>query len=72
LTTNLDKKGAEAGMPLLLLSVILSMLVAGLVWLVIGSQLPLGDQEKLPALNNIAYYALIALVPIFLTIFYIF
>jgi len=48
------------------------MLVAGLVWLVIGSQLPLGDQEKLPALNNIAYYALIALVPIFLTIFYIF
>ncbi|MDA9298256.1 hypothetical protein OAD22_03560 [Pseudomonadales bacterium] len=59
-------------MPLLLLSVILSMLLGGVIWLVIGSRLPIGSTEKFPALNNIAYYALMVFLPIFLTIFYTF
>jgi len=59
-------------MPLLLLSVILSMLLGGVIWLVIGSRLPPGSAEKFPVLNNMAYYALMAFLPIFLAIFYTF
>jgi hypothetical protein len=59
-------------MPLLLFSFILSMVCGALLWLVIGSRLPPGAEQKWPAMNNIAYYTLALLVPVFLIIFSIF
>ena len=68
----LSPQGRREKMPLLLLSFILSMVCGALLWLVIGSRLPPGAKEKLPAMNNIAYYSLALLVPIFLIIFFVF
>jgi len=59
-------------MAILLLSIMLSMILGSLLWLVIGSQLPLKSPDKFPALNNIAYYAVLFLVPVFLVIFFIY
>jgi len=65
-------KGVQEGMPLLLLSVILAMITGAVIWLVIGSRLPLRSTDKFPVINNIAYYSLMIFLPIFLTIFYLF
>lgn len=59
-------------MALMLLSIVLSMVLGAVVWLVIGSRLPWHAEQKLPVVNNIAYYALALFLPIYLTIFFIF
>ncbi|MCB1643929.1 MAG: hypothetical protein KDI36_00680 [Pseudomonadales bacterium] len=57
-------------MAILLISTILSIMTACLVWLFAGSHLPPGETEKWPVMNNIAWYAVGAFLPIFLIIFF--
>lgn len=59
-------------MGLLMLSVFVSAFIGCLVWLRIGERFPPGDDEKLPPLNNIVIYSLLALVPVYLVIFFVF
>jgi hypothetical protein len=59
-------------MAILLLSIVLSMIFGSLLWLIVGSQLPLKSADKFPPLNNIAYYSVLLMVPIFLIIFFIY
>jgi hypothetical protein len=48
------------------------MILGSLLWLVIGDRLPLKSADKFPPLNNIAYYAVLLVVPVFLVIFFIY
>ena len=59
-------------MGLIVLSIMLSIIMGSCVWLVIGDQFPVGDEAKWPVTNNIACYALMLLVPIYLLIFFLF
>ena len=61
-------------MGIMILSIILSMVLGCVVWLIIGSKFPPSEPEenKLPALNNIVIYFLLLLVPVYLLIFSIF
>lgn len=59
-------------MAILLLSVLIATVIGCLVWLVIGDRFPPREEVKLPPLNNIVIYALLALVPVYLSIFFIF
>ena len=60
----------EKFMAILLLSVMLSMILGSLLWLVIGNQLPLKSADKFPPLNNIAYYSAVLIAPVLLVIFF--
>jgi len=59
-------------MGLIALSVILSIILGSIIWLVIGNKFPLYDDGKWPIANNIFLYALIFLAPVYLTIFFVF
>ncbi len=61
-------------MGIMILSIILSMVLGCVTWLIIGSKFPLNEPDtgKLPALNNIVVYFLMLLVPVYLLIFLIF
>jgi hypothetical protein len=59
-------------MPILLLSIMLSIIFGSLLWLVVGDQLPLKRADKFPPLNNIAYYSVLLVIPVFLVIFFIY
>ena len=59
-------------MGLIALSTILSIILGSCVWLVIGDTFPLNDGDKWPTANNIFIYALMALVPVYLIIFFVF
>lgn len=59
-------------MAILVLSVIISMILACAAWLVIGERFPLRAEVKLPPLNNIVIYTLLAVVPVYLVIFFVF
>ncbi|MBA58261.1 MAG: hypothetical protein CMQ40_03720 [Gammaproteobacteria bacterium] len=59
-------------MGLILLSILLSLLLAAVVWLFVGSLLPPGRDSKWPLLANLGAYAAIILVPMYLTIFFTF
>ncbi|MFT4821892.1 MAG: hypothetical protein ACJAWK_000926 [Candidatus Azotimanducaceae bacterium] len=59
-------------MAILLLSIVLSMIFGSLLWLIVGNQLPLKSTDKFPPLNNIAYYSVLLVAPVFLVIFVIF
>ena len=57
-------------MALIALSTILSIILGSCVWLALGNRFPLNDENKWPIANNIAVYAVILVVPVFLTIFF--
>ena len=59
-------------MALIALSTILSIILGSCFWLVLGSKFPLEDEDKWPIANNIAVYAVIVLMPVYLTIFFVF
>lgn len=59
-------------MGIMLLSIVVSMVLGCVVWLMIGDKFPLKDEVKLPALNNIVIYVLSLVVPVYLLIFVIF
>ena len=59
-------------MGLVALSLLLSLALGGCVWLVAGDRLPLGGAEKWPASSNILCYGAALLVPVYLTIFFIY
>lgn len=59
-------------MALIALSTILAIILGSCTWLIIGDRLPVGEESKWPTANNICVYAAILLVPVYLTIFFIF
>lgn len=59
-------------MGLIALSVILAIILGCCLWLVIGDQLPPGEETKWPAANNIFVYAASLVLPVYLVIFFIF
>ena len=56
-------------MGLMLLSIFSSLVAGCSLWLVIGDKLPLKSEEKFPPVNNIAFYTLGFLLPVYLTFF---
>lgn len=60
-------------MGIMILSIVMSMVLGCVTWLLIGNKFPLNpDLEKFPALNNIVIYFLALLVPVYSLIFLIF
>ena len=59
-------------MGLIVLSTILSIVLGGCAWLVLGDRFPIRDEVKWPVANNICVYAAILLPPVYLTIFALF
>jgi hypothetical protein len=59
-------------MGIMVLSIVASMILGCVVWLIIGDKFPLKEDVKLPPLNNIVIYTLCQLVPTYLLIFFIF
>jgi hypothetical protein len=59
-------------MALIALSTILAIVCGSCVWLVAGDRFPVGDEVKWPTANNICIYAALLVVPIYLTIFFVF
>ena len=59
-------------MGLIALSAILSILLGSCIWLAIGDQFPSGEEAKWPTVNNICVYAALLLIPVYLTIFFLF
>ena len=58
-------------MGLIILSVLLSLLFSTILWMAAGNLLPLGTEKKWPGIFNLAGYALILLIPIYSTIFFV-
>jgi len=56
-------------MGLMLLALVSSLVAGCSLWLVIGDKLPLDSEEKFPPVNNIAFYTLGFLLPIYLIYF---
>ena len=59
-------------MGLIALSTILSIILGSCAWLLVGDQFPVGEETKWPTTNNICVYAVMFLVPVYLTIFFVF
>ncbi|MEX2488952.1 MAG: hypothetical protein WD356_05425 [Pseudomonadales bacterium] len=59
-------------MALILLSVFLSLILGCLVWVILGERFPFNDDIKLPPLNNVVIYTLLAIGPVYLTIFFLY
>lgn len=59
-------------MGLIVLSTVLSIILGSCLWLAIGSRFPLKDEDKWPVANNIFIYAVALLIPVYLTIFFIY
>ena len=59
-------------MALIALSTILSIILGSFVWLALGSKFPMNHEVKWPIVNNIFVYALILVVPVYLSIFFVF
>ena len=59
-------------MGLIALSTILSIILGSCVWLVVGDKFPLGRDDKWPTANNICIFAVMLVVPVYLTIFFVF
>lgn len=59
-------------MALIALSLVLSIVLGSCLWLAIGSRFPLKEEDKLPVPNNIFIYSAMLLVPVYLTIFFIY
>ena len=58
-------------MGILILSLVLSVMLGCAIWLVIGDRFPLGDGPKWETQGNIAIYAGMILIPVYLLIFYV-
>ncbi len=58
-------------MGLIILSVLLSLLFSTILWMTTGNLLPFGQENKWPGIFNLGAYALILLVPIYSTIFFL-
>ncbi|MFT4729506.1 MAG: hypothetical protein ACI9UN_004024 [Granulosicoccus sp.] len=56
-------------MGLMLLSLFSAVVAGCVLWLIVGDKLPLNSEEKLPAINNIAFYTVGLLVPIYVIYF---
>ena len=59
-------------MAILVLSIITSMVLGCLLWLVIGNQFPVKEEVKLTPLNNIVIYVIAFMAPVYILIFLIF
>lgn len=59
-------------MGLLVLSVILSIVLGCVLWLIVGDRIPPGDTDKLPPIINIVSYSVLLVLPVYLLIFFIF
>lgn len=59
-------------MALMVLSIILSIILGSVLWLILGERFPLNDEPKLPPLNNIVIYTLLSIVPVYLIIFFLY
>jgi len=56
----------------MLLSIITSAVLGCVLWLAIGDRFPIREEIKFPPLNNIVIYALLLILPIYMTIFLVF
>jgi len=59
-------------MGIMMLSIVASMILGCVVWLIIGDKFPIKETVKFPALNNIVIYTLCVVVPTYLLIFFVF
>lgn len=59
-------------MGLIVLSSLLAIVLGSIVWLVVGDKFPLNQEQKWPIANNICVYAAILVVPVYLTIFFVY
>ncbi len=59
-------------MGLIVLSIMLSIILGCVCWLVLGEKLPLKDETKWPPLNNIVCYAAGLFLPFYLVLFFVF
>ena len=59
-------------MAILVLGTVVSAILGCLLWLVIGDKFPLRNEFKFTPLNNIVIYGALALVPVYLFIFFVF
>jgi hypothetical protein len=58
-------------MGLIILSALLSLLFSTILWMAAGNLLPFRKKKKWPAIFNLAGYALIFLILIYSTIFFV-
>ena len=58
-------------MGLIVLSVLLASLLSTILWMTTGNLLPFGQKNKWPGIFNLGAYALILVVPIYSTIFFL-
>ena len=58
-------------MGLIVLSVLLASLFSTILWMTTGNLLPFGQKNKWPGVFNLGAYALILVVPIYSTIFFL-
>ena len=58
-------------MGLIVLSVLLAFLFSTIIWMTTGNLLPFGQKNKWPGVFNLGAYALILVVPIYSTIFFL-
>lgn len=56
-------------MGILILSLLASVVLSCIAWLLIGDQFPLKQEAKFPAHNNIAIYSVLLIVPVYLLVF---
>jgi hypothetical protein len=53
------------------LTLVLSFLVGGIVWLLAGSRLPLNADKDVNEVMNLVAYVAVSLVPMFALVFYL-
>ncbi len=53
------------------LTLVLSFLVGGVVWLIAGSRLPLNPEKEVNEVLNLVAYVAASLVPMFVLVFYL-
>ncbi|HIG42784.1 MAG: hypothetical protein ABGY96_13250 [bacterium] len=56
-------------MAIILFSIVASMVLGCIVWLVIGDKFPLAAEVKFPPLNNITIYVLLLIIPVYAIVF---
>ncbi len=59
-------------MAILVVSIVASMVLGCILWLIIGDRLPFNEEVKFPPLNNIVIYVLALILPVYILIFMIF
>ena len=58
-------------MPAVLLSIVLSMLIGGVLWMLLGSRIRLQDDKTANDAANFGAYCLAVLLPVFVFVFYV-